>query len=355
MVVNDPPVCPRCANEPGSVAKLEQHVRAPSSSCNGADPPKGLLDGASERVSLEDPLNSTANTIGPPRQRQRMPPAWMTLLPSNRCGVSNSREPTIPTKRPEALLRQQERNSTLSVTPPQSPCFDRKDHSFRASPPHTPTDSGAHTALPSPMSILTKDVHATGEVSVTSSDQERLEVAALRRFSSSKPQSPLTQGSSSPRLSEADSKDRARRSFSIHKGINTFRKSSNAKPVLALVGSSESHIPMPSQDIVPAKAPFFKELAGFFTSRAKKGKLALPSRIGDSREDVELDKSGRSTPGQGTHPMSCAKCGMNMTNWRVSGGFKIPNQDQDGRGDRRMCESCKTAAKMPRSMPGSWN
>ncbi|OAL26246.1 hypothetical protein AYO22_04424 [Fonsecaea multimorphosa] len=64
MIVKDPPVCSRCADQPESLAKLEQHVRVPRKGSDSVLPPKGLLDGASSRLSLTNPLDPEANRLG---------------------------------------------------------------------------------------------------------------------------------------------------------------------------------------------------------------------------------------------------------------------------------------------------
>ena len=59
------------------------------------------------------------------------------------------------------------------------------------------------------------------------------------------------------------------------------------------------HTPVPSQDITPARQPFFKEMLSYFTIRANAGKQILPSRISEV--------SGRVTPEVSPLCLSCGK------------------------------------------------
>ncbi|EXJ55011.1 uncharacterized protein A1O5_12750, partial [Cladophialophora psammophila CBS 110553] len=121
MIVKDPPVCSRCADRPDSLTKLEQHVRTSRKGSESVMPPKRLLDGASSRISLTDPLNPHANKIGAVHQRHRMQPPWMTLLPSNRHAGSTPSDHSTPKQHDSPLLTQGTRYSTPFTTPPQSP------------------------------------------------------------------------------------------------------------------------------------------------------------------------------------------------------------------------------------------
>lgn len=99
------------------------------------------------------------------------------------------------------------------------------------------------------------------------------------------------------------------------------------------------HTPVPSQDITPAKPPFFRELLGYFTTRSDAGKQILPSRISEG--------SGRETP---MILPACLACGK-------------PIGSNNAHGLATRCERCKlrsSEAKVSTSvfgvdLPGAWS
>jgi hypothetical protein len=358
MIANDPPVCSRCVDEPSSLTKLEQHVGMPNKSWKSVKTPNGLLDGASERMSLTDPLNPAANKIGPPGHGRRLPPAWMALLPSNRSPASDSSGHSSPSAKTGTSSSQLKATSTPFTTPPQSPAYERKDQSFQAPSPLNQSDASIFKPSPSSNSIVPPKSHVAEGIVITLSPPKRLEVAVSRKSSASKPQDPPASTSGGSEASQAGSKNRIKRSFSVSRGIYAFRKPSHPKPesvTLEVCGPPESHTPMPSQDIAPAKTPFFKELSGFFSSRAKKGKLILPSRIGMDQDRSRNNECWTNTPDKSGFPRTCPRCGVDMSDWWTREECNPQSHEPGRRLDHQMCESCRAADTMPGTMPGGWD
>ncbi len=355
MTVKDPPVCSRCVDEPESVTKLEQHVRTPRKNSRATQTPKGLLDGTSERLSLTYPLNPDANRIGPSGQTQQIPPAWMTLLPSKRLpGASPPGRSSSISKRNIALEHNKEPSNPF-ITPPQSPKTTFGDHRLGAPSRYSLSHVARGTPLASPKSMMTLDIPTIDEDSIASSDQKEPEVTGSRRSSPSQPQSPVTPRSTETKASRSGSPNRIRRSFSMSKGISGFRRSSTGRPARTpvILDPQSPHSSMPSQKVAPTKAPFFKELVGFFSSRSKTGKLPLPSRVDGNRSTMKFDDSGGSTPGQYGLERTCARCGVDMSDWWIRRESNTQVLTHDG-GGRRICDPCKAAEKLPATMPGGW-
>ena len=99
------------------------------------------------------------------------------------------------------------------------------------------------------------------------------------------------------------------------------------------------HTPIPSQDITPARPPFFKEMLGYFTDRSDAGKQILPSRISEA--------SGRDTS---LVPLACLTCGK-------------PVESRSVHGVATKCERCilrSSETKVSTSgfgvdLPGAWS
>ncbi|EXJ64346.1 hypothetical protein A1O7_00682 [Cladophialophora yegresii CBS 114405] len=358
MLVEEPPVCPRCADEAASVAKLEQHVRRPSKNSGGARNPKTLLDGTSERVSLADPLNPDANKIGRSRNGQRMPPVWMALLPSNRASIPTPAEGPGPPTKMVPSARDCTAPSTPFVTPPHSPKTRHRDSFLRTPPLVSIKDMATRTPQASPDSIMTHQMHTIEETSVGSSDQEGLDITASKQSSISQSPNSLTRASSGSKASQPGAINRIRRSFSISRGINNLRRSSTTKSVADPTGSRglpESRTSTPAIDVAPEKSAFLKELSDFFLPRAKKGKMILPSRVGGGHSSTKIHECPPSTPGTSGLETSCGRCGVDTSDWWVRRESIVHSQDDHrGHGDRT-CESCKAAETMPGTMPGGWD
>lgn len=358
MLVNDPPVCTRCAEQPESLVKLEQHVRASQGLSGSIHSPKRLLDGASERISLVEPLNSKANKIGTTRQGQRMAPAWMTLLPLNRPPTPALTKPSSPLKHTVSPLKPITRPSTPFVTPPQSPISHFRGHPAGAPPPSPLGDIRITDQFPSPDSITSKDIYEVDQDVVTSPVWHDSQGATSRYSPTSQPGPVSTPPSEDSKRSQTAPQKPLGRHFSVSKGIKALRKSSavksNALPV-GSCGSPKAHTPMPSQDITPARTPFFRELSSFFSSRAKKGKLALPSRLNFAQNTVKTTEIGEASSGKSGLESTCARCGVGMLDW-----WETQRSDLSSHVDResilrdRICESCRATEPAPSVMPGAW-
>ncbi|OCT53800.1 hypothetical protein CLCR_10334 [Cladophialophora carrionii] len=362
MLVEEPPVCPRCANEPGSVAKLEQHVRTPSKTSAGARTPRGLLDGTSERVSLTNPLNPDANKFGRSGSGQRMPPAWMSLLPSNRSSTSSPLEGPCPPTKMVPSARQGKPPSTPFITPPQSPKARLKDPLQRTPPSVSLNDMVIRMPRSSPGSTMRHQMHTIEETSVPSADHEGLDIPASRQSSISQSQKSLTRASSGSKASQPGAINRVRRSFSISRGINNLRRSSTTKAVAASSDSRDtpdSRTSTPAHDSArdpaPAKSAFLKELSDFFIPRARKGKMILPSRVGSGHSRAKIHECAPSTPGRGESETSCGRCGVDTSDWWVGRESIVHSHDDHGGHGYRICESCKAAETLPGTMPGGWD
>ncbi|KIW73218.1 hypothetical protein PV04_01352 [Phialophora macrospora] len=354
MVVQEPPVCPRCANEPESVAKLEQHVRRPSNNLGGARTPRGLLEGTFERVSLIDPLNSNANKIGRSSSGRRMPPAWMSLLPSNRSSITGPSEMPGPLTKMAPSARQGKAPSTTFVTSPQSPQTQLGDLLLRTPPSLSLNDRASYTPQPSPDSTTRRHIHTIEEAPAALSDQEGMGMTASRQWSTSQTRnlSTSTGASSVSQSSQPGPTNRMWRSFSISRGINNLKRPSTSKPIAA---PSDSCGLLKSRTAAPGKTAFLKELAEFFNPRAKTGKLILPSRVGGGSGSVHVDQSATSTPERGGSEMICGRCGVDMSDWWVRREPNVRGQDDHRGHGHQICESCKDAGTMPGAMPGGWD
>ena len=358
MTIKEPPVCSRCADQPDSVAKLEQHVRVPPrKGFTNIKSPTGLLDGASERVSLTHPLSPAANKTGLINQGQQLPPPWMTLLPSNRHPATIPPETLNAAKRTHSSTMQNKVQSTSFSMPPQYPTIN--SHGPLGGPSRlSPSKVSTSVSLASPEAIILEESHEVDEPPMSSSSQQGLQATRSTHSSESPSRSILTPTPNDSAILQTDPKNGVRRNFSIPRGMNTLRRSSTNKSVAAPArscGPSEMHTPVPSQSSTLARTPFFRELSSFFSSRAKKGKLALPSRLGSERSSTNLNESGRSTPAGSRLQRSCEKCGVDTSGWWMGREPGDRGQGHElGRADR-MCEFCKATEPTPRSMPGAWD
>ncbi|KIY00036.1 uncharacterized protein Z520_04674 [Fonsecaea multimorphosa CBS 102226] len=342
MIVKDPPVCSRCADQPESLAKLEQHVRVPRKGSDSVLPPKGLLDGASSRLSLTNPLDPEANRLGNVSQRHQMPTPWMTLLSSDRRGE--------PFGTP--LQKQGRAYSTSFTTAPQSPGVihgvSRPEFSRLPRP-------GLSKRLPilSPESVAASHTHLVEQIPAGSSNHQEFEASPPTQSSASPSQCLRTPASDYADRSQSDARSRIRRSISTTKAINPFRRSSTAKSSLAPAescGPAKMHTPQSSQDNVPGRAPFFKDLSAFFNLRSKAGKPSPPRRF--SPVSTRANESGSSLD------RACQRCGVDMSDWwvrRQSGAQSRDSEGDRGRPVDRICESCKAAGTVARAMPGAWD
>jgi hypothetical protein len=137
-----------------------------------------------------------------------------------------------------------------------------------------------------------------------------------------------------------------------------LRRSSTSKPITAPPGSCgllESRTAVPAHDIAPGKPAFLKELSDLFVPRAKRGKMILPSRVGGGLSSAKVNESATSTPGRGGLDTICGRCGVDMSDWWVRRESNVHGEDDHGGHGHRICESCKAAETMPRTMPGGWD
>ncbi|KIW78239.1 hypothetical protein Z517_08073 [Fonsecaea pedrosoi CBS 271.37] len=358
MIVEEPPVCSRCVDLPESLAKLEQHVRAPRNRPGKVIHPKGLLDGASSRLSLTDPLNPDANRLGAANQKHTMHPPWLVLQSSKRHAEFMSPYQSGPQLHQTPRQKQSTASSTPFATPPQS--LKAAELSSCPNIPHQlPLDLAEQPSTPLVGTVTASWVRPGTHLSVDSSKSQGLQFSASTGSSTSPSQHLITSPSDEPRWLQTGSLSRIRRSFSTTKALNPFRRASTTKSFLPPVGScgpTEMHTPLPSQDIAPARSPIFKELSAFFTSRSKTGKVILQRRV--SPDSTKATESGSYTPDKTILDRACERCGMDLSDWwvrREESGAQ--SRDNEGHRDHtgRFCEDCIATGLMSRAMPGAWD
>lgn len=396
MIVSDPPVCFRCHIQPESLSKLEQHVRTSQSSSDAVTPPARLLDGASSRVSLIDPLNPEANRVVNPDHGPRMLPPWMSLLPSNRQPGALPPKTSPLRRRSTFSDRDMNRNSTPFVTPPQCPTTRTEGNNALRSP--SPLSLTSLSGLSKELNREDRRDKSTQEGRQLPGRSPEFTKEGYSQHLRPQPQVLFHRTSEEPKdYAASASKNFLKRRLSGHRAkYQPLRRCSAATvispslPVTSPVGScasTKSNTHVLSQGFSPAKAPFMKELSGFFTSRAEKRKWILPSRVGMSnsgpRADVErkgggsasssnartkLDTTqlhGTSNPRvNGKDPIEVdsarERCGVDMQDWWVRRESRSLYQDEDedefadtdagADGGRRICQSCKAGS----TIPGAW-
>lgn len=299
ILVDEPPVCLRCSEQPESAPKLEQHVRVTKTPSMVIKVPKRLVN-QTGLISLSNPLEASTDKGSNGERLPQLTPTWMSLLPSsrkpfvgsacqymlNRCSTSPGYETTqfsTPfTTRPGRLTQSdskeipsQEPSPTTPVPPSHrppikdpriDPLLATKDVSQADSEPGR-RDARYPRGAPGPVEHhplgpdrgirgQSPPHHLPDSNSVsTTADQEILQVAPFDRSNRHSFSQQLFNRSNSFQ----------RRRFSIRK----IPTASTIVPA-GSCGIEKSHSPTPSQDISPARAPLLRELSSFFATRAGK-------------------------------------------------------------------------------------
>lgn len=297
MVVDDPPVCSRCSEDPDSAPRLEQHVRVSKTPGTGIRVPKRLVNQAG-MISLSDPLNVISSTVSNSKQLSHLTPVWMSLLPSSRKSFGNNPRQSMTNRRSTFP----EYGRTQLSKPPSTPSEEVVHTSFQES----------HVQKSSPTGPITSPVHAPiiqsladpqlkdNDVRKSSPLPGPWEPRGSPRLLGSIDHLPLVpdqrlRGQSSHQHVPAsnhvgrstaqnnqdivDRNDRQSfsqqlfsRSNSLQRHRFSLRKTPTSSTIISAGSCSpeKSHSPVPSQDISPARAPLLKELSSFLATRAGK-------------------------------------------------------------------------------------
>lgn len=349
VVLKEPPVCSRCSGSPGSIDKLEQHADVLKKPKEQARPPKRILEGSSGHLSLEQPLRKEANFVTNDPLKgttaSRSLPAWMSLLPSQKNAEIHPPKHSVLQRRSTFPYLETTRMSTPDDSPVRTPSIETATE--RHAEQNTPTvvsnmQTPREKSRPRRKSSLVRPQSSSSNLSFVSFEKNQREASNnhMNYFSRrshcpsayvvhpssnfSRPRAPSS-AKSAPSVIDVPQKEekrkRVRRRLSKQLSARNTdeatavpkvpekqrRKSRPWKLDWSRSSSPEedleecmkaNHTPEPSQDIGPAKPPFFKELSGFLASRA--GKWILPSRISERRSQ----KSGNHTD-----TSSCEQCG----------------------------------------------
>ncbi|EXJ85603.1 hypothetical protein A1O1_05969 [Capronia coronata CBS 617.96] len=352
MTVDEPPVCSRCSIEPQSLAKLEQHVRRSRSKSAVIHAPAGLLDGAGWTVSLSDPLNPEANKIGIKSHGSRSMPPWMSLLPS----VRRQKEHPQPQSQPQEESQRRSKVPYLDTADSSKPCQTR---------PQDPDSLDQSSKLPSALSPVPSQQSTNAPLvlqlqpppqGISHKPSQGHQAIAPSNARANLQPSPFQTGlntlqrrADEPKGARPCSTPPIQRSLSIQRRIDSLSRATITKntPPASSGGAcswSKSQDPMPSQDIAPAKSPLYKELSGFFATRAAGGKWT---------QSYTQNTARISTPSRISRMRACDHCGADMSDWWLGRASDVEadrnnNQGQgQGHGDgvgfrtQRVCSGCK--------------
>ncbi|KAI1617309.1 hypothetical protein EDD37DRAFT_38563 [Exophiala viscosa] len=306
MITQDPPVCSRCRSQPESIPKLEQHVKTSPVEPESIRLPRDLLDGAASVVSISRPLDPKANKIGPTRDGPRWMPPWMALLPSRRTSTNHdseksglSRHSTVPARIARAV-------PSARLTPLPKPT-----DSTRGGLEQRPAGTQVPAFLP--------DAHFDG----------RDTAAEAVELLNTTPDESMDDGVPAGLFLRRTSLKLKRR-YPLRK--HSERESNGKSP--------RSCTP---EDISPTNTSLVRELSGFFSDRADKEKLILPSRVGETstRPKAQIDIGGKETPNVATR--NCDRCGADLPDI-TSRTYPLSKKQQ------RTCQICEAE----RTTPGAW-
>ncbi|KAK5457096.1 hypothetical protein LTS15_004877 [Exophiala xenobiotica] len=373
MVVQDPPVCSRCIDQPESVHKLEQHVRISQSASDSIKPPANIVDGACSHISLSHPLSPEPNRIGNAKAGPRLMPPWMASL-YPRPPSSNSHTSIRPRRR--STLPTRTTASTLFATPPLYPV----------------ARDSAGASLEEPSSVLCAEDGRKSPEGAPSRPSQAMSVTDTNKPFNAEQDTPDVQVQAQPASgtlytnSEAvsDSQEAAfqevgepklmrsfpgslikrnnlvaKRRYSLRRpsaatsinGTGTFRESSKSS-------TFHESVPWPPQDTAPAKRSMVKDLASFFSNGATRVKSGMPGS-GSSSSSANGSRRSSSTKiktktdGKQTAVASektCERCGADITDLSfVRRESRVAVTWSSGKPDR-ICQSCKAET----TIPGAW-
>jgi hypothetical protein len=271
----------------------------------------------------------------------------MDLLPRNRSLTPSPRPRVRPPDRSTSRMTCSEESASCGGT-------TRRDSGFETQPQSPISNPKGRDALQRSHAVRLsdEDLEANGNTTKPSASLNEQELSTLKDYGPGQPLPPLSVAEQDAVAPQGRGEDWVRRNLSLVKGLYALRRSSTSNSTAAPAGSCgppSSHTPVPSQSIAPAKSSVLKELTDFFSSRARKGKLALPSRI-----ERKVAGSGSSTPSRTGSDRTCSKCGVDMTDWWVRRDLEALIQEQIDQGLNRVCASCKAVESSPETMPGSW-
>jgi hypothetical protein len=370
MVVQDPPVCSRCIDQPESVHKLEQHVRISQSASDSIKPPANIVDGACSVISLSHPLSPEPNSIRNAKAGPRLMPPWMASL-YPRQPSSNSHASIRPRRR--STLPTRTTASTLFATPPQYPVArDSAGVSLEDPSPVLSAEDDRKTpegALSRPS--RTTSAPDTNEQLNAEQDtpdvQVQVQPASGTLYTNSEAisdsQDAALQETGEPKLMRSLPGSLIKRNNPVAKRRYSLRRPSAA---ISIIGtgtvrysykSSTFHesVPSPPQDTAPAKRSMVKDLASFFSNGATRAKSTLPGSGGSvngsrrsSSTKIKTETDGKQTAvGNGK---ICERCGADITDLSpVRRESRVAVTWSSGKPDR-ICQSCKAET----TIPGAW-
>lgn len=140
MALQEPPVCMRCSDSPGSLEKLEQHANVLKKPKEQARASERTLEHCSRHISLGEPFSKQANfvTNDPLKSTSasRPLPAWMSLLPSQKNANIHPPKHSILQRRSTFPYFETTRMSTPQHSPVHTPPEDLL--TVNDTPPITP-------------------------------------------------------------------------------------------------------------------------------------------------------------------------------------------------------------------------
>lgn len=298
MITDAPPVCLRCSDCPDTAKVLEQHPDEDSRGDIRTKHPRTIVSKEVNRISLETPFRFADKVIktDPLKQNISTVPPWMSLLPSNRNSHVKPPKHSALHRRLTYPYFETTRYSTPFTTPPQWPT--------------TGDVSGTPLQIPSVLELTGNNVH--------DANIRRRDTSAQ----SAKDTSFITDRSHTVAASHINSKFDSTKLRDISITSTQEPQAVLPRKEKAKCTVSTKHTILPTQEITPAKPPFFRELSGFFALRS--GKWILPSRVNESRTILQRKKS------------LCARCNTDIVVTSLGKG--------------KLCSKCEESP----SMPGAW-
>lgn len=297
MVVEDPPVCSRCREDPKSVPRLEQHVRVSKTPSSEIKFPKRLVNQAGV-ISLSDPLNVISSTVTNSKQMFHLTPVWMSLLPSRRKSFGINPRQSMTNRRSTFPEYGRAQLSTPALIPSERVVRTSFEESHaQKSSPTGPTTSPVHSPI---IQFLADPQLKDNDVRKTNSSPGPWEPRGSPRVLGSTDYLPLvpdrglrgnpshqhvpagnhvghstaqdSQGVVDGNRRQSFSQQLFSRSNSLQRRRFSLRKTPTPSNSVSAgsCSSEKSHSPVPSQDISPARTPLLKELSSFLATRAGK-------------------------------------------------------------------------------------
>ena len=394
--ITNVPVCKRCARKPSSVKKLEQHTRPTASITERSNKKRTITPADWEgRIHLDSPLDQKKDYHFPGYDKRRTPhnitsnpsetlsgrPAWMRLLPSNinphvkppshsalhrrstfpyiqhtRWSPSNRTPNLTPPETPKAqgqnaltmstAMQGSGKMSSLMPTPDPGVSLDKTAVPAAETAPQsiqqheseaTNSNHSFHQSVATPTAVEKKQAATVSPVPSPTDNQQR-HPNKLRKRSSARDRarqlSLRRQYSEAQNTVQSDntSVTSTMRKLSLRRKSTRHDDQCHEKP----------HTPVPSQDITPAKQPFFREMLTYFTNRSDAGKQILPSRVseGSGRETLMILPAcltcGKPIGSHNAHGLAtrCERCKLRTSEAKVSTsvfGVDLPGAWSPGR------------------------